>query len=59
MDGSLKGKNACEPKMDKVLMGMGKHWEMKAFIVDPQMQYSFLLGIEWLCTGLVLAFQVP
>lgn len=48
MDRSPMRRNACELKTEKVQMGMGEHWEKRAFIVAP-VQYLLVLGIKWLC----------
>lgn len=49
MDSTPMGRNACDSKMEKVPMGMGEHWKPWFFIVAPEVQYTLVLGIRWLC----------
>lgn len=49
MDGTPMGESACKAKTDKIPMGLGVHWVMRAFIVAPKVQYPLVVGIEWLC----------
>lgn len=48
MDGSpIKGE-PCTMATVPALVGMGKHWETRSFMVTSAAKYSVLLRIKWL-----------